>query len=162
MSFNNKLGCVITNIYLIIWLTTSTYLYIYLLESREGLFLSSTLYLYNLYLIVKISYVTLPCRLQAFFSFNSLATGSTHYIITLTLSFDLYMWLPSFRGFIYFSFIYIDTNNWELKVSRAYRANIPTSKSQTGNILGVSGIWGVTVTLSDAPRRLCWLVVQQG
>ena len=36
---------------------------------------------------------------------------------------------------------YIDTDNRGLKVPIPYEANISTTKSQTGNILGVSKIW---------------------
>ena len=45
--------------------------------------------------------------------------------------------------YIYYIILYyIDTNSWGLKVpGRAFQANIPTSKTQTLNILGVKGIW---------------------
>ena len=50
---------------------------------------------------------------------------------------------------IKFIYLFIYSNRYkQLRVeitrpilSRAFRANIPTTKSQTGNILGVSGIW---------------------
>ena len=40
-------------------------------------------------------------------------------------------------------------------LNRAFWANIPTTKSQTGNILGVNGIESTeeSVTLSDAPLK---------
>ena len=53
--------------------------------------------------------------------------------------------------FIYlYRYLQLRVESTQPILSRAFRANIPTTKSQTGNILGV--------TLSDTPRRLACMV----